>query len=194
MRIGTIETIKMNAATGKYLYIIDTMNEIQDSQVADAIGNHEFYLVHIHTIEGCKTFITQLDINIDDKHANDCCIIINRPDMLVSTKSMENDGVPMPREPYDPDTCEPVKVEPGKSEDDYVWVRQYDWPLYKDLIRTIMSMTRLNIVILRGVPRMLVPGSIKERYSRIAKSEWFKEAYENRPVGQIMEIEETCND
>lgn len=29
---------------------------------------------------------------------------------------------------------------------------------------------------------------IKERYVRIAQSEWFKDAYENRPLGETMEI------
>lgn len=33
-------------------------------------------------------------------------------------------------------------------------------------------------------------GGIKERYEHIAQSEWFKEAYENRPVGEVTEIKE----
>lgn len=31
--------------------------------------------------------------------------------------------------------------------------------------------------------------SIKERYERIAKSQEFKDAYENKSIGEIMEIE-----
>ena len=31
---------------------------------------------------------------------------------------------------------------------------------------------------------------IKERYERIAQSEWFREAYENRPAGETMEIKD----
>lgn len=33
-------------------------------------------------------------------------------------------------------------------------------------------------------------GGIRERYERIAQSEWFKEAYENRPIGEVMNIRE----
>lgn len=38
--------------------------------------------------------------------------------------------------------------------------------------------------------RMKSAGGIRERYERIAKSKWFKEAYENRPLGEVMEIRE----
>ena len=46
--------------------------------------------------------------------------------------------------------------------------------------------------ILNPVPWLLArePVGIKERYERIAQSEWFKEAYENRPLGETMEIRE----
>ena len=46
--------------------------------------------------------------------------------------------------------------------------------------------------ILHPVPWLLArePVGIKERYERIAQSEWFKEAYENRPLGETMEIRE----
>ena len=32
--------------------------------------------------------------------------------------------------------------------------------------------------------------SIKERYKKISESKWFKEAYEGKSIGEIMEIEE----
>ena len=45
--------------------------------------------------------------------------------------------------------------------------------------------------ILNPVPwSPAVEGSIKERYERIAQSEWFKEAYDNRPLGEVMGIRE----
>ena len=35
-------------------------------------------------------------------------------------------------------------------------------------------------------------GGIRKRYKRIAQSEWFKDAYENRPLGEVMEIKENA--
>lgn len=34
------------------------------------------------------------------------------------------------------------------------------------------------------------PKSIKERYAKIAQSEWFKKAYENQSIGEVIEVED----
>ena len=34
------------------------------------------------------------------------------------------------------------------------------------------------------------PKSLKERYARMAESEWFKKAYENQSIGEIIEVED----
>lgn len=56
---------------------------------------------------------------------------------------------------------------------------------------TFFSMPRLESTIIEAKQTAVIPHkSIRDRYRRIAKSQWFKDAYENHSIGEMMAIEE----
>lgn len=56
---------------------------------------------------------------------------------------------------------------------------------------TTFSMPRLESTIIEAKQTAEIPHkSIRNRYHRIAKSQWFKNAYENRSIGEVLTIEE----
>ncbi len=56
---------------------------------------------------------------------------------------------------------------------------------------TTFSMPRLESTIIEAKQTAEIPRkSIRDRYRRIAKSQWFKNAYDNRSIGEVLTIEE----
>jgi len=156
MKIDTLETIKLNAKTGRFLFILDTINELTNEQIKEAIGDN-FRLLRVSLIDEAKQIIVHLNKEVTDDKLNDICVIINRPDMLRTPESLKKShGLNVPRYGYRVDTCEPVVIDPKQPTDSYIFVDPKDWPKYKDFIDTLLRIgTRLNMIILRGVPYAL---------------------------------------
>ena len=68
-----IKKAKELSAANKYLYIIDTMAELDDAQLARELGHHNFYLFHTYSFEQC------------DK----CAFIINNFKMMTTERMMQ---------------------------------------------------------------------------------------------------------
>ena len=98
MKIDILETIKLNAKTGRFLFILDTINELTNDQIKEAIGDN-FRLLRVSLIDEAKKIIVHLNKEVTDDKLNDICVIINRPDMLRTPESLKlSHGLNVPRE------------------------------------------------------------------------------------------------
>lgn len=72
-----IKKAKELSAANKYLYVIDTMNEVDDDQLAKDLGHHNFYLFHTSFYEHCKQFMVIATREIPEELRSQCAFIIN---------------------------------------------------------------------------------------------------------------------
>lgn len=66
MNIDTLETIKLNAKTGRFLFILDTINELTDAEIREAIGDN-FRLLRVSLIDEAKQIIAHLNKEVTDE-------------------------------------------------------------------------------------------------------------------------------
>lgn len=72
-----IKKAKELSAANKYLYVIDTMAEVDDAQLARELGHHNFYLFHTSSYEQCKQMMTIATREIPEELRDKCAFIIN---------------------------------------------------------------------------------------------------------------------
>lgn len=142
-----INKAKELSATNKFLYIIDTMAEVDDSQLAKELGHHNFYLFHIYSFEQCKQLMVIATRNIPEELRGKCAFIINNLKMMATERMMQ-----LANGAIDP-TVE-VEVEgdvPGETETVTQSVEVQEMmkcrKLMKDLAYTIRDIRKLGIEV-----------------------------------------------
>jgi hypothetical protein len=155
-----IKKAKELSAPNKYLYIIDTMAEVDDAQLAEELGHHNFYLFHTYSYEQCKQLMVIATRNIPEGLRSQCAFIINNFKMMTTERMMQ-----LAHGAIDP-TVE-VKVEgdvPGETETVTQSIEIQEMmkcrKLMKDLVYTIRDIRNLGIEVdvLEGIdnPSLLV--------------------------------------
>lgn len=84
-----IKKAKELSAANKYLYIIDTMAEVDDAQVARELGHHNFYLFQTNSYEQCMQLMTTATRNIPEERRGQCAFIINNIKMMTTERMMQ---------------------------------------------------------------------------------------------------------
>ncbi len=141
-----IKKAKELSAANKYLYVIDTMAEVDDAQLARELGHHNFYLFHTSSYEQCKQLMTIAAREIPEELRNQCAFIINNFKMTTERMMQLTNGEIEP-------TVE-VEVEgdaPGETEtvtqsvevQEMMKCRKY----MKDLAYTIRGIRKLGIEV-----------------------------------------------
>lgn len=134
-------------AANKFLYIIDTMAEVDDAQLASELGHHNFYLFHTSSYEQCKQLMVIASREIPEKLRSQCAFIINNFKMMTTERMMQ-----LANGAIDP-TVE-VEVEgdnPGETETVTQSVEIQEMmkcrKLMKDLAYTIRDIRKLGIEV-----------------------------------------------
>lgn len=134
-------------AANKFLYIIDTMAEVDDAQLARELGHHNFYLFHTSSYEQCKQLMVIASREIPEKLRSQCAFIINNFKMMTTERMMQ-----LANGAIDP-TVE-VEVEgdvPGETETVTQSVEIQEMmkcrKLMKDLAYTIRDIRKLGIQV-----------------------------------------------
>jgi len=142
-----INKAKELSAANKYLWIIDTMAEVDDAQLARELGHHNFYLFHTYYYEQCKQLMVIASREIPEELRSQCAFIINNFKMMTTERMMQlaNGAI----EP----TVE-VEVEgdvPGETETVTQSVQIQEMmkcrKLMKDLVYTIRDIRKLGIEV-----------------------------------------------
>lgn len=84
-----IKKAKELSAANKYLYIIDTMAEVDDAQLARELGHLNFYLFHTYSYEQCKQLLVSATRVIPEKLRYKCAFIINNFKMMTTERMMQ---------------------------------------------------------------------------------------------------------
>jgi hypothetical protein len=142
-----IKKAKELSAAKKFIYIIDTMAEVDDAQLARELGHHNFYLFHTYYYEQCKQLMVIASREIPEELRSQCAFIINNFKMMTTERMMQlaNGAI----EP----TVE-VEVEgdvPGETETVTQSVQIQEMmkcrKLMKDLVYTIRDIRKLGIEV-----------------------------------------------
>lgn len=142
-----IKKAKELSAANKYLYIIDTMAEVDDAQLARELGHHNFYLFHTYYYEQCKQLMVIATRDIPEELRDKCAFIINNIKMMTTDRLIQlAEGAIEP-------TVE-VEVEgdvPGETETVTQSVQIQEVmkcrKLMKDLVYTIRDIRKLGIEV-----------------------------------------------
>ena len=84
-----IKKAKELSAANKLFYIIDTMAEVDDAQLASELGHHNFYLFHTYSYEQCKQLMVIATRNIPEELRRKCAFIINNFKMMTTERMMQ---------------------------------------------------------------------------------------------------------
>lgn len=84
-----INKAKELSAANKFLYIIDTMAEVDDAQLAKELGHHNFYLFHTYSFEQCKQLMVIATRNIPEELRGKCAVIINNFTIMTTERMMQ---------------------------------------------------------------------------------------------------------
>lgn len=84
-----IKKAKELSADNKYLYIIDTMAEVDDAQLARELGHHNFCLFHTSSYEQCKQLMVIATRDIPEELRDKCAFIINNFKMMTTDRMMQ---------------------------------------------------------------------------------------------------------
>lgn len=151
-----IKKAKELSAANKFLYIIDTMAEVDDAQLARELGHHNFYLFHTYYYEQCKQLMVIASREIPEDMRGKCAFIINNFKMMTTERMMQ-----LANGAIDP-TVE-VEVEgdvPGETETVTQSVEFREMvkcrKLMKDLAYTIRDIRKLGIEVdvLEGIDNL----------------------------------------
>lgn len=142
-----IKKAKELSAANKYLYIIDTMAEVDDAQLARELGHHNFYLFHTYYYEQCKQLMVIAARDISEEMRDKCAFIINNIKMMTTDRLIQlAEGAIEP-------TVE-VEIEgdvPGETETVTQSVQIQEMmkcrKLMKDLVYTIRDIRKLGIEV-----------------------------------------------
>lgn len=142
-----IKKVKELSAANKFLYIIDTMAEVDDSQLAKELGHHNFYLFHTFSYEKCKQLMVIATRDIPEEMRDKCAFIINNFKAMTTERMLQ----------LTDDTIDPtveVDVEgdvPGETETVTQSVEFQEMmkcrKLMKDLAYTIRGIRKLGIEV-----------------------------------------------
>jgi hypothetical protein len=77
------------SAANKYMYIIDTMAEVDDAQLARELGHHNFYLFHTYSYEQCKQLMVIATRDIPEEMRDRCAFIINNIKMMTTDRLIQ---------------------------------------------------------------------------------------------------------
>lgn len=142
-----IKKAKELSAVKKFIYIIDTMAEVDDSQLARELGHHNFCLFHTSSYEQCKQLIVIASREIPEELRGKCAFVINNFKMMTTERMMQ-----LANGDIDP-TVE-VEVEgdvPGETETVTQSVKIQEMmkcrKLMKDLAYTIRDIRKLGIEV-----------------------------------------------
>ena len=142
-----IKKAKELSADNKYLYIIDTMAEVDDAQLAKELGHHNFYLFHTYYYVQCKQLMVIATRDIPEELRDKCAFIINNFKMMTTERMMQLAS-------GDIEPTEEAEVEgdaPGESETvtRSVEIREMMQcrKLMKDLAYTIRDIRKLGIEV-----------------------------------------------
>ena len=142
-----INKAKELSAANKFLYIIDTMAEVDDAQLARELGHHNFYLFHTYYYEQCKQLMVIATRDIPEEMRDKCAFIINNIKMMTTDRLIQlAEGAIEP-------TVE-VEIEgdaPGETETVTQSVQIQEMmkcrKLMKDLVYTIRDTRKLGIEV-----------------------------------------------
>lgn len=84
-----INKAKELSAANKYLYIIDTMAEVDDAQLARELGHHNFCLFQIYSYEQCKQLMVSATRDIPEEMRDKCAFIINNFKAMTTERMMQ---------------------------------------------------------------------------------------------------------
>ena len=84
-----INKAKELSAANKFLYIIDTMAEVDDAQLARELGHHNFCLFHTYSYEQCKQLMVIATRDIPEELRDKCAFIINNFKMMTTERMMQ---------------------------------------------------------------------------------------------------------
>lgn len=142
-----IKKAKELSAANKYLYIIDTMAELDDAQLARELGHHKFCLLQIYSYEQCKQLMAIVTREMPEEMRDKCAFVINNLKMMTTERMMQ-----LANGAIDP-TVE-VEVEgdaPGETETVSQSVEIQEMmkrrKLMKDLAYTIRDIRKLGIEV-----------------------------------------------
>jgi hypothetical protein len=142
-----IKKAKELSAADKFLYIIDTIAEVDDAQLARELGHHNFYLFHTYYYEQCKQLMVIATRDIPEELRGKCAFIINNIKMMSTERLIQ-----LATGAIDP-TVE-VEVEgdvPGETETVTQSVQIQEMmkcrKLMKDLLYTIRDTRKLGIEV-----------------------------------------------
>lgn len=84
-----IKKAKELSAANKYLYIIDTMAELDDAQLARELGHHNFYLFQTYSYEQCNQLMVSAARDIPEEMRDKCAFVINHFKMMTTERMMQ---------------------------------------------------------------------------------------------------------
>jgi hypothetical protein len=84
-----IKKAKELSAANKFLFIIDTMAEVDDAQLAKELGHNNFYLFHTYSFEQCKQLMVIATRDIPEEMRDKCAFIINNFKMMTTERMMQ---------------------------------------------------------------------------------------------------------
>ena len=84
-----IKKAKELSAANKYLFIIDTMAEVDDAQLARELGHHNFCLFHTYYYEQCKQLMVISTRDIPEELRDKCAFIINNIKMMTTDRLVQ---------------------------------------------------------------------------------------------------------
>ena len=84
-----IKKAKELSAANKFLYIIDTMAEVDDAQLARELGHHNFVLFHTYYYEQCKQLMVIAARDIPEDMRGKCAFIISNFRVMTTERMMQ---------------------------------------------------------------------------------------------------------
>jgi len=84
-----IKKAKELSAANKFLYIIDTMAEVDDHQLSTELGHHNFDLFYIFSYEQCKQFLVTAAREIPEDMRGKCAFVINNFKTMTTERMMQ---------------------------------------------------------------------------------------------------------
>lgn len=85
----TLLNTKMLSEAGKYVFIIDTMNELHDDEVAEELGHHNFNILRYRSYEDVKRFITRILRETPKEMYSKCAIVISNIKYLMPERLLQ---------------------------------------------------------------------------------------------------------
>lgn len=85
----TLLNTKMLSEAGKYVFIIDTMNELHDGEIAKELGHHNFNIFRYSSYEDTKRFITYILRETPKEMYSKCAVVISNAKYLMPERLLQ---------------------------------------------------------------------------------------------------------